>query len=88
MQLLFELLEHCLTAVTKSRALLALLLKTGDNFFPKELAVHVGKLAFLPLLPEGEQRHGLLEVTCLPLQVELGVVISLPTNSMETSLHN
>ena len=69
-------------------AVLALLLKTGNNYSLKEFAVHVGKLAFLPLLPEGEQRHGLVEVTCLPLQVELGIVISLPTYSMETSLHN
>lgn len=41
-----------------------------DNFFPKELAVHVGKLVFLPLLLEEEQRHG-LEVTCLPCKVNL-----------------
>lgn len=67
--------------------MLALLLKTGDGFSPTELALHVGELAFLPLLP-GEQRHGLVEVRCLPLQVELGGVISLPAYSMEIFLHN
>lgn len=40
-----------------------------------------------PCFQKGEWRHG-LEGTCLPLQVELGGVIPLPTYSVETSLHN
>jgi len=61
---------------------LALLSKTGDDNSTKELAVRVGELPFLPLLPEGEQRHGLVRVTWLLLQVELGRVVLLPTYSM------
>lgn len=39
-----------------------------------------------PCFQKGEWRHG-LEGTCLPLQVELGVVIPLPTYSLHRLLN-
>lgn len=56
------------------------LLKKGNNSSSKELAALVDKLALLPLLPKGGQRHGLMELTCLSLEVEHDVVISLPSS--------
>lgn len=56
------------------------LLKKGDNSSSKELAALVDELALLPLLPKGGQRRGLVELTCLSLQVERDVVISLPSS--------
>lgn len=63
---------------------LALPLETGQ-LLPAGACGPLVALAFLPSLPEGAQRHGLVEVTWLPLQVVHGGVVSLPTYSVETS---
>lgn len=70
-------------------AVLALLLKMGQ-FLPQGAYgpceyVGVPALASRRSVKKGRDS---VEITCLPLQVEFGVVISLPTYSMETSLHN
>lgn len=65
--------EHC------SELMPAVLMETGASSSCKEPAVHTAEWALEPLPPEGEQRVGLIEVTCLSLQVEREVVISLPS---------
>lgn len=56
----------------------AVLMEMGDNSSCKEPAVLMAERMLVPL-PSGQQRAGLIEITCLSLQAERDAVISLPS---------
>lgn len=68
--------------------MLALLLKMGQVLLQGACGPH-GYTGVAALASRRAKKfRDSVEITCLPLRVEFGVVVSLPTYSIETSLHN